>query len=148
MMELLSHGYWPDTRRMEQVALAKPWRVTISVDGIGEAHNNVRGRPDFWAKTSASIDTLLRLRREQSLPYIVQLKTVVMRQNIEAVADIARFAAEKGVGVFYQAIEQNYHTEPDPLWFQTYPKFSARPGKGRPSGRRVDCSAGPRTADP
>jgi MoaA/NifB/PqqE/SkfB family radical SAM enzyme len=127
MMELLSHGYWPDARRMEQVALAKPWRVTISVDGVGEAHNIVRGRPDFWAKTSASLDTLLRLRREQSLSYIVQLKTVVMRQNLEAVTDIARFAAEKGVGVFYQPIEQNYHAEPDPLWFKNSPNFPPDP---------------------
>ena len=123
MMELLSHGYWPDVRKMEQVALARPWRVTLSVVGVGEAHNVVRGRPDFWAKTSASLDTLLRMRREQSLSYIVQLKTVVMRQNLEAAPEIARFAAEKGVGVFYQPIEQNYHTEPDPLWFKTSPNF-------------------------
>ena len=115
MMELLSHGYWPDAGRMEQVAMARPWRVTMSVDGVGEAHNLVRGKPDFWEKTSASLDTLLRMRQEASLSYNVLLKTVIMRQNLEAVTGVARFAAEKGVGVFYQPIEQNYHTDPDAL---------------------------------
>jgi MoaA/NifB/PqqE/SkfB family radical SAM enzyme len=127
MMELLSHGYWPDAKRMEQVARARPWRVTISLDGVGESHNTVRGRPDFWSKTSASIDTLLRMRTEEALPYKVQLKTVVMRQNFQAVADIARFAGEKGVDIFYQPIEQNYNTEADPLWFQTSPNFPQEP---------------------
>jgi MoaA/NifB/PqqE/SkfB family radical SAM enzyme len=129
MMELLSHGYWPDAKRMEQVALARPWRVTLSVDGIGESHNTVRGRPDFWSKTSASLDTLLRMRREQSLDYTVLLKTVVMRQNLESVTDIARFAADKGVRVFYQPIEQNYNTESDPLWFKTSPNFPQDPDR-------------------
>jgi MoaA/NifB/PqqE/SkfB family radical SAM enzyme len=129
MMELLSHGYWPDAARMKQVALARPWRVTLSVDGIGESHNVVRGRPDFWAKTSASLDTLLRLRREESLSYTVLLKTVVMRQNLASVTDIARFAAEKGVGVFYQPIEQNYSTETDPLWYKNSPNFPPDPAQ-------------------
>jgi MoaA/NifB/PqqE/SkfB family radical SAM enzyme len=129
MMELLSHGYWPDAKRMEQVAKAKPWRVTISLDGVGESHNTVRGRPDFWSKTSASIDTLLRMRAQESLHYKIQLKTVVMRQNFEAVTDIARFAGEKGVDVFYQPIEQNYNTEADPLWYEKSPNFPPDRGK-------------------
>ncbi|HME36775.1 MAG TPA: radical SAM protein [Candidatus Sulfotelmatobacter sp.] len=122
-MELLSHGYWRDQKRIEQVARANPWRVTVSVDGIGETHNLVRGKADFWDRTSDSLDTLLRLRRDEKLRYDIQLKTVLMRQNLEAAADVAHYAADKGVGVVYQAIAQNYNTEEDPLWYETSPNW-------------------------
>jgi len=122
-MELLSHGYWPDAKRMEEVARAKPWKVTFSVDGIGDVHNVVRGKADFWDRTSASLDTLIRLRNQQRQPFKIQLKNVLMRQNLQSATSVARFADEKGVSVLYQCIEQNYNTAPDPLWYRTSPNW-------------------------
>src|SRR5262245_53046716 len=34
-MEVLTHGYWPDQGRIERLALARPWRITVSLDGLG-----------------------------------------------------------------------------------------------------------------
>src|SRR5438552_14357975 len=31
-LEILTHGYWDDQARIERLALAKPWRITISLD--------------------------------------------------------------------------------------------------------------------
>lgn len=129
LMELLSHGYWPDEKRIEQVARARPWQVTLSVDGIGETHSVIRGKADFWEKTSASLETLLRLRREERLGYRIQLKTVLMKQNLDAAVDVARYAAEKGVLVFYQSIEQNYNTEEDPFWYKSSPNWPEDPDR-------------------
>ena len=47
LMELLTNGYWVDQSRVEQAALADPWRITVSVDGIGDIHNTVRGADGF-----------------------------------------------------------------------------------------------------
>jgi MoaA/NifB/PqqE/SkfB family radical SAM enzyme len=116
-MELLSHGYWLDQSRMEAVAAANPWRITISVDGIGEVHNRVRGRSDFWQHTERSLSTLIRLRDAGDLSYILRLKTVIMRENLEHVHEVAEFAAERGIEVFYQPIEQNYNTPDNPEWY-------------------------------
>ena len=122
-MELLSHGYWPDAKRMEEVARANPWKVTFSVDGVGEVHNVIRGKADFWDRTSASLDTLIKLRTQGRHPFKIQLKNVLMRQNLQSATSVARFAAEKGVTVLYQCIEQNYNTAPDPLWYRTSPNW-------------------------
>src|SRR4029079_9013178 len=67
--ECLTHGYWDDQSKIEDLALAKPWRVTISVDGIGETHTLIRGREHFWERTSATIRTLQRVRQERALRY-------------------------------------------------------------------------------
>lgn len=128
LMELLTNGYWLDQKRMEQAVLAEPWRITFSVDGIGEIHNVVRGRPDFWVNTERSILTAIRLRRERNLRSVIRLKTIIMRQNLDHVLEVAEFAAGNGLEVFYQAIEQNYNTAEDHDWYATgdnWPKDAA-----------------------
>ena len=117
-VEFLTHGYWDDQSRIEELARSRPWRVTISLDGIGEIHNCIRGREKFFEKTSASIDTLKRVRKEKGLGFEIRLKTVIMRQNLDSVCEVARYANQDGMHVFYQPIEQNYDTTEDPKWFE------------------------------
>src|SRR5438128_266614 len=31
-LEILTHGFWTDQKKVERLALARPWRVTISLD--------------------------------------------------------------------------------------------------------------------
>jgi MoaA/NifB/PqqE/SkfB family radical SAM enzyme len=116
-VELLSHGYWLDQSRIGKLALANPWRITISLDAVSETHSLVRGRPDFFKTTMTSIDTLRRLRLERMFGYEIRLKTVLMEQNYREAPEVARFATQDGMHVFYQPIEQNYNTPEDPAWF-------------------------------
>ena len=123
-MELLTHGFWEDQSKIESLALARPSRVTISFDGIGETHDRVRGRAGFVKKTEKTIGTLKRMRQEHSLDMVIRLKTVIMRQNLEDICEVARFAQKENLEVFYQPIEQNYNTTEDALWFthsETWP---------------------------
>ncbi len=117
-MELLTHGFWEDQSRIEALALAGPSRVTISFDGIGETHSLIRGREGFVEKTERTIQTLKRARQQNHLRMVIRLKTVIMRQNLDDVCEIARFAEREGVEVFYQPIEQNYNTPEDDRWFE------------------------------
>jgi MoaA/NifB/PqqE/SkfB family radical SAM enzyme len=116
-VEVLTHGYWLDQSRIRKLALANPWRITVSLDAVSDTHSRIRGRPDFFPTTMKSIETLLRLRRELALGYDLCLKTVVMEHNLDEIAEVARFATNGGMRVFYQPIEQNYNTPEDPLWF-------------------------------
>ncbi len=128
-LEILTHGYWDDQSKIEQLALANPWRVTISLDGLGDTHTRIRGRERFFEKTSATLETLKRVRREKGLDFSILLKTVIMRHNLDDVAEVARFATQPGVEVFYQPIEQNYNTPEDPRWFEhsdNWPNDAAR----------------------
>lgn len=115
-VEVLTHGYWKDQELIERLALSRPRRVTLSLDGIGELHDAVRGRPGFFERTSASIETLLHARREHGLEYEVLLKTVVMSINLHGLDEVARFATERDIDVLYQPIEQNYGEPDNPGW--------------------------------
>lgn len=126
-IELLTHGYWLDQTRLEQAALANPWRMTMSCDGIGETHSLVRGREKFWERSLASLRLLARLRAERNLRYAIRLKTVLMSHNIATAAEVARFAAKNGMEVFYQPIDRNYNSAEDPLWYTTAPTWPRDP---------------------
>jgi MoaA/NifB/PqqE/SkfB family radical SAM enzyme len=117
--EVLTHGYWRDQSRIEKLAMANPWRVTLSLDGIGETHSKVRGRENFWETTTTSIETLKRLRAEHKLKYHIRLKTVLMEHNLQDAAAVAQYANQPGMHIFYQPVEQNYNTPEDPRWFET-----------------------------
>lgn len=128
-LEILTHGYWEDQRKIERLAMAKPWKVTISLDGIGDTHTTVRGRPKFWERTSRTLDTLKRVRQEQKLNYTIRLKNVIMSHNLHDTTEVARFGNQEGMEVFYQPVEQNYNTPDDPQWYlhsENWPKDSAR----------------------
>lgn len=117
-VELLSHGFWEDQTKIEQLALAGPSRVTISFDGVGETHSLIRGRDDFARKTYRTIQTLKRMRAEHNRNLTIRLKTVIMQQNLSEMANVARFAKQNDLEVFYQPIEQNYNTFDDPNWYE------------------------------
>jgi MoaA/NifB/PqqE/SkfB family radical SAM enzyme len=128
-LEVLTHGYWEDQPRIEKLALAGPSRITISVDGIGELHNVIRGREKFFERTNRTIETLVRVRKEQNLPLQIRLKTVIMEKNLDSVCEVARYATGLGVDVFYQPIHQNYNTAHDPDWFRkggNWPRDTAK----------------------
>jgi len=127
--EILTHGYWDDQSKIEKLALANPWRMTVSLDAVSETHTKIRGRDRFFQKTSATIATLLRMRQQHRLDYEIRLKTVIMSHNLDEVDEVARFATRSGMRAFYQPIEQNYNTPEDPRWFETsenWPKDTER----------------------
>lgn len=122
-VELLTHGYWEDQARIEDLARANPWRVTVSLDAAGDSHSLIRGHADFWQRTSRTIDILCRIRSEERRTYGIRLKTVVMQQNLEDVAGVAHFARDKGIEVFYQPIERHYNTPDNPTWYESVPTW-------------------------
>ncbi|MGB7761631.1 MAG: radical SAM protein [Bryobacteraceae bacterium] len=126
-LEFLTHGYWKDQARIEQLALARPSQITVSVDGVGAVHSKIRGREDFFEHTDRTIETLVRIRSQHKLGYRILLKTVIMEQNLDALGEVARYANRDGMAVFYQPIEQNYNTADDPTWFLTSPTWPRDP---------------------
>lgn len=129
LVEHLTHGYWPDPSRVERMALARPWRITISFDGLGAIHDRIRGRDGFFEHTAATIDLLVRLRESRKHNAILRLKTVIMEQNLDGLADVAHYAQSRGLEVFYQPIEQNYNTPDDLTWYEQSQNWPRDPEK-------------------
>src|SRR2546423_1496331 len=68
-------------------------------------------------------------RGKEDSPTVDQWKTVVMSHNLADGPKLAHYAADGGMEVFYQAIEQNYNTEEDARWFEHSDNWPADTGK-------------------
>jgi len=68
--------------------------VSISLDGTGDTHDQIRGVPGHYAKT---VSTIAMLQRQGSR---VQVNTVVMRRNVSELARVASLLVQAGVRVW------------------------------------------------
>lgn len=118
LVEILTHGYWEDQSIIERLVCARPWKITISVDGVGDLHSKIRGREKFWDRTSRSIETIRRVCLEKGINTKLRLKCVIMSHNLDGVCEVARFANRPGMEAFFQPIEQNYNTSEDSRWWE------------------------------
>ncbi len=80
--------------RMQGLAAAGARSISISLDGIGETHDGVRGIRGHYAETIAAISML------KELGYRLQVNTTVMRENVFELARVADLLLEIGVGIW------------------------------------------------
>jgi len=71
--------------------------LTISVDGLMEFHDRVRGCPGGWQQMREGISMLIRERNARNMALKLRANTVLMRDNIENFAALCRQLATWGV---------------------------------------------------
>lgn len=72
--------------------------LMLSVDGVGEVHNEIRGEKRAWERMMSGLDAVLEERKKAGAkkPYVNVLATI-SRDNVGHLEDIADWAAERGV---------------------------------------------------
>jgi MoaA/NifB/PqqE/SkfB family radical SAM enzyme len=86
--------------------------VNVSLDGVGEVQNRIRGfnavrkTIDAWSKTDRGIRNLVQARKDTGSTTPIILKTCLMGSNAANVPDILNYAQEVGVeSVMFQPLE-------------------------------------------
>jgi radical SAM protein with 4Fe4S-binding SPASM domain len=78
----------------------KRFEVQVSLDGIDETHDHVRGIAGFFTRVQRTLAGLAEL--QQRYPMLaVKLSTVVLPENVEDVERIHNFAREHGIPVHF-----------------------------------------------
>src|SRR6266851_2066222 len=136
-VELLTCGYWQNQSKIERLALANPSKVTVRLNGIGETHTKIRGREEFFERTTTSIATLHHIQKGQDRKYTIQLKCVLMSHNLDDAVKVDEYAYQPGMEGFFQTIEQNYNTPEDGHWFKRVTTGREIQKKGVPKMQRL-----------
>jgi MoaA/NifB/PqqE/SkfB family radical SAM enzyme len=71
--------------------------VTLSIDGLGAMHDNLRAWPDGFARLTAGLTALRRDKALRGRGPLIRVNTVLMRENIEQFPDLCRALAGLGV---------------------------------------------------
>ncbi len=121
-VELLSNGLILDERIAGSLVELGIHQITTSFDGISfQSHDRFRGETGYHALTCRAIEALRQARDERKKPLRILLKTVISRNNLTELTEIANWAWSRNLEVMYQPIEQNYGEEADRYWYRQSP---------------------------
>ncbi|MBM3333766.1 radical SAM protein [Candidatus Sumerlaeota bacterium] len=119
-----------DTRRTvaavnEVIQFHRRLTVMVSLDGIGEAHNVVRGAPRVFPRVAETIDQLVGIR-ERGAKLTVEVNFVLTNRNSDQMLPVFHFCRERGI-----AFNPIY-----PVYGQLYENDEAEIGLERHAARR------------
>ena len=73
--------------------------VSVSIDGIGEVHDKIRGVKDGFPKAVATIDLLREMQKQYG--FKMQINTVIQKSNLGMLNEIWQFAQDKGLHIHF-----------------------------------------------
>jgi MoaA/NifB/PqqE/SkfB family radical SAM enzyme len=89
------------------------FHVSISLDGFGKTHDDVRQIPNGFAKTILTIDELIKNQQNYCDSY--DIGCTVVRQNIDNLIELDVYAKRKGYKIKYRLGIDNKRIESDKL---------------------------------
>ncbi len=95
---LITNGWWLEQRADEVI----PWvnRLLVSVDGIGERHDEIRRRSGLFNRLDAGLAYARRVYPD----IVVVVNTVLSRLNADQLEGIAEYGRRYGARVSFQAM--------------------------------------------
>lgn len=79
------------------------FEVQVSLDGIDETHDHVRGIGGFFERVKQTLAGLKELQHRYPL-LLPKLSSVIMPDNVHQIEDIRAFAREMGMGVHFSPV--------------------------------------------
>ncbi len=119
-LNIISHGFSPkplfeNLKKIYASCKGKGvnFHVTISLDGVGEIHNTVRGKPKVFDKTISTIDEIIVNQHKYCDSYDVGC--TIINQNIDYLIELDTYAKSKNYNIKYRLGIENKRIESDKL---------------------------------
>lgn len=119
-LNIISHGFGtkPLLKSLEVIYKScqekgVKFHVAISLDGVGEIHNLVRGRPKVFEKTTKTIDEIISNQSKYCDSY--DIGCTVVNQNVNYLIELDTYAKSKNYNIKYRLGIENKRIESDKL---------------------------------
>jgi len=119
-LNIISHGFSPKPlfKNLEKIyasckAKGISFHVSISLDGVGDVHNKVRGRSKVFEKTISTIDEIIANQSKYCDSY--DIGCTIVKQNIDYLIELDTYAKSKNYNIKYRLGIDNKRIESDKL---------------------------------
>ena len=119
-LNIISHGFGtkPLLKSLEVIYKScqekgVKFHVAISLDGVGEIHNLVRGRKKVFEKTTKTIDEIISNQSKYCDSY--DIGCTVVNQNVNHLIELDTYAKSKNYNIKYRLGIENKRIESDKL---------------------------------
>ena len=115
-LNIISHGFSqkPLLKSLKEIyklccKKGVSFHVSISLDGVGEIHNTVRGKTNVFEKTTSTIDEIVNNQHKYCDTY--DIGCTIVNQNIYYLIELDNFAKRKGYNIKYRLGIENKRIE-------------------------------------
>lgn len=119
-LNIISHGFSqkPLLKSLEEIyKMSKDkkinFHVLISLDGVREIHNTVRGKTNVFEKTSSTIDEIMK--NQHKYCDSLELGCTIVKQNINYLVELDTYAKMKNYNLKFRLGIENKRIESDKL---------------------------------
>ncbi len=113
---ITSNGSRINERVAEQIATLAPKAVNVSLDGLEETHDAIRGVPGSYRRAVRALELLNAAKKGTH----VILTTVVNSLNLGQLEDLVRLAESMSLdGIAFQALTNEFSSAYRPDWWQS-----------------------------
>jgi MoaA/NifB/PqqE/SkfB family radical SAM enzyme len=119
-LNIISHGFSakPLFNNVEKIYRSckqkgVSFHISISLDGYGEIHNIVRGKPNVFEKTTSTIDEIIKNKHKYCDSY--DIGCTIVKQNVDYLIELDTYAQSKDYNIKYRLGIDNKRIESDKL---------------------------------
>lgn len=119
-LNIISHGFSPKPlfKNIEKIyasckAKGIHFHIAISLDGVGEVHDTVRGRQNVFEKTTSTIDEIIANQDRYCDSY--DIGCTIVSQNIDYLMELDTYAKSKNYNIKYRLGIDNKRIQSDKL---------------------------------
>lgn len=104
-ISIITNGLLLNERKAEMLIESGISAMGISIDGIGETHDMIRGIKGAYERSSAALKTLVELR-DDKYPYLnIWVSTTLMKPNINQIEEIIEMCEQLNVRIFLNLLD-------------------------------------------
>lgn len=100
---LVTNGWLLDEKTADQLVMRGLARISISIDGIGNTHDNIRGIKGSYDKAIDAINNLNKSKERLNIKCVVHLNTVVCNENLDELLNLIELAKSLNCIIWFQA---------------------------------------------
>ena len=125
MVGVISNGFAMKKDLARKVMDLGLFNTNVSIDGLEETHNRLRGAPWAFEKSTAALQNLREAKLELGAETKIILKTIIMGANVHELKNMVQFTERYGLdGILFQPLEQTLGENPrDPFWYEKDPNW-------------------------
>ncbi len=119
-LNIISHGFSPKPllKSVEKIYRSckekgVDFHIAISLDGVGEIHDTVRGKPKVFEKSTSTIDEIIKNQYKYCDSY--DIGCTIVKQNIDYLIELDTYAKSKSYNIKYRLGIDNKRIESDRL---------------------------------
>jgi MoaA/NifB/PqqE/SkfB family radical SAM enzyme len=115
-VNLLTNGMHFNNRVIREICDMGMQRLAISIDGLEDTHDYIRGIPGLFARIREAVE---EFRRHSRRP-LITVETIVTSRSLPELESLVQWAESKELkGVLFHPLAQNFGArEKDPTWYE------------------------------